>query len=201
MKLIVVFYLFAFLLNVGLAKKETLKKSFLAVKSNENFMDDFGDFNMEDQLLKENPNEKLKNEHKMDKTIKTDNLNTKSSEKTKKDNIDDLSSSKTIKNNIITTNFSLNNQEGLETNVLLNKLNTNFLSELIKLQNNPLLKNFSTMINNKNEKENKASYNSKMLSDPNMKIISKRNFLDTSKLTYFENLVNNVINILIIDAK
>ena len=85
--------------------------------------------------------------------------------------------------------------------MLLNKLNTNFLSELIKLQNNPLLKNFSTMINNKNEKENKASYNSKMLSDPNMKIISKRNFLDTSKLTYFENLVNNVINILIIDAK
>ena len=201
MKLIVVFYLFAFLLNVGLAKKETLKKSFLAVKSNENFMDDFGDFNMEDQLLKEKPNENLKNEHKIDKTIKTDNLNAKSSEKTKKDNIDDLSSSKTIKNNIITTNFSLNNQEGLETNVLLNKLNTNFLSELIKLQNNPLLKNFSTMINNKNEKENKASYNSKMLSDPNMKIISKRNFLDTSKLTYFENLVNNVINILIIDAK
>ena len=201
MKLIVVFYLFAFLLNVGLAKKETLKKSFLAVKSNENFMDDFGDFNMEDQLLKEKPNENLKNEHKIDKNIKTDNLNAKSSEKTKKDNIDDLSSSKTIKNNIITTNFSLNNQEGLETNVLLNKLNTNFLSELIKLQNNPLLKNFSTMINNKNEKENKASYNSKMLSDPNMKIISKRNFLDTSKLTYFENLVNNVINILIIDAK
>ena len=65
MKLIVVFYLFAFLLNVGLAKKETLKKSFLAVKSNENFMDDFGDFNMEDQLLKEKPNENLKNEHKI----------------------------------------------------------------------------------------------------------------------------------------
>ena len=51
MKLIVVFYLFAFLLNVGLAKKETLKKSFLAVKSNENFMDDFGDFNMDDLIL------------------------------------------------------------------------------------------------------------------------------------------------------
>ena len=53
MKLIVVFYFFAFLLNIGLAKKETLKKSFLAVKSNENFMDDFGDFNMEVQFLKE----------------------------------------------------------------------------------------------------------------------------------------------------
>ena len=66
MKLIVVFYLFAFLLNVGLAKKETLKKSFLAVKSNENFMDDFGDFNMDDQLLKEKPNENLKNEHKIE---------------------------------------------------------------------------------------------------------------------------------------
>jgi hypothetical protein len=194
MKLLLCIFYFLFFLKAGLTllNKNKQKQSFLALKTNENFEDDFGDIKMENKIQKE----KVNNNKEKDglNSISDDSLKDVDKEKT------DINDSKIHKHKNKDKKFennikSIKNEHitNSESDNLIKKLNPNFLKELLQLQNNPVLLNISNLINNNTSKQKSCNLISNELKkDQNIKIISKNEVLDNSKVNYLDNLLRNV---------
>jgi hypothetical protein len=160
-------------------------QSFLALKMKDSFEDDFGDFNMEEQLLKEKNKKQNKELTKITEMKKEKIV-------PKVDKIDIVVDKPKLKNQNGPKKTDCNVKSNSETNNLLNKLSPGFLQDLIKLQNNPMIQNLSSMMNKKSISSTSFNQQSETIKEKNVKIISKNDILDTSKLNYLENLISNV---------
>ena len=176
------------------------EQSFLALKSNENFEDDYGDFNMEEHLVKDKRNKGNKIE---EKSLSKKHINSSLKEQTPKQNRK-ISKSEKHEHKINDKSYEKLNVESkeitnkVESDNLIKKLNPNFLKELLKLQNNPVLGNFSNKLN-KNPSKMKIDQiiSNRKNGDFKLKVITKNDVLDSSKFNYLDNLIRNVILFLI----